>query len=321
MSNLIQGYQIAIPLVLSGSSGSFSFDGDQVIVTGSVEAPSFTGSLQGTASWAENTNIYTGSFATTGSNIFKGNQTITGSLITSGTITILYEDAFKNSLYTSGGLFIGYDGGFSNSGYIEIVPKKNNFSGFKITTTESVDSIYRDVNDGNFYIKNIEFGNFSSSMFIEPANGHGLIIRASTSGSNNFTIPVQISGSLNISGSLAVTNGITGSLYGTASWAENIIGLNLSQISTGSVTASVNVGPNGIFLIQSASQAFVEISGSSNTNFYSDLFIVKNFTSKQPVLTISQSIIQVATQSSNPAGTTQAGSIWFTSTNMYIGLD
>ena len=113
----------------------------------------------------------------------------------------------------------------------------------------------------------------------------------------------QITGSLNISGSI------------------NFAGLNLSQISTGSVTASVNVGPNEIFLIQSSSQVFVEISGSSNTNFYSDLFIIKNFTTKQAIFTVSQSIVQFATQSIDPTGTTQAGSIWFTSTNMYVGLD
>jgi len=124
-----------------------------------------------------------------------------------------------------------------------------------------------------------------------------------------------------VSGSVDSLYGFTGSLQGTASWAQNVAGLNLSQISTGSVTASVNVGPNGIFLIQSSSQAFIEISGSSNTNIYSNLFIIKNFTTKQPVFTVSQSIVQFATQSIDPTGTTQAGSIWFTSTNMYVGLD
>jgi len=52
-------------------------------VTGSVNAQSFTGSLFGTASYALNgggTAVDTGSFATTGSNTFIGNQVITGSL-------------------------------------------------------------------------------------------------------------------------------------------------------------------------------------------------------------------------------------------------
>jgi len=146
-----------------------------------------------------------------------------------------------------------------------------------------------------------------------------------------IAIPLVLSGSSGsfsfdgdqviVSGSIDSLYGFTGSLYGTASWAENVAGLNLSQISTGSVTASVNVGPNEIFLIQSSSQAFIEISGSSNTNIYSDLFIIKNFTTKQAVFTVSQSIIQFATQSIDPTGTTQAGSIWFTSASVYVGLE
>jgi len=146
-----------------------------------------------------------------------------------------------------------------------------------------------------------------------------------------IAIPLVLSGSSGsfsfdgdqviVSGSIDSLYGFTGSLYGTASWAENVAGLNLSQISTGSVTASVNVGPNEIFLIQSSSQAFIEISGSSNTNIYSDLFIIKNFTTKQAVFTVSQSIVQFATQSIDPTGTTQAGSIWFTSASMYVGLE
>jgi hypothetical protein len=146
-----------------------------------------------------------------------------------------------------------------------------------------------------------------------------------------IAIPLVLSGSSGsfsfdgdqviVSGSIDSLYGFTGSLYGTASWAENVAGLNLSQISTGSVTASVNVGPNEIFLIQSSSQAFIEISGSSNTNIYSDLFIIKNFTTKQAVFTVSQSIIQFATQSIDPTGATQAGSIWFTSASVYVGLE
>jgi hypothetical protein len=109
----------------------------------------------------------------------------------------------------------------------------------------------------------------------------------------------------------------------TASYALNAgtAGVLPYQISSGSVTASVNVGYDGIFLIQSASNAFFEISGSSETSIYSDIFIIKNFTTKQPVLTISESIVQFATQSLDPVGSTNAGSIWFTATNFYVGLE
>lgn len=93
-------------LVQSGSNGKF-YDGDGNEITINATVPdiyvltssfnnftssyntgsftgSFTGSLLGTASWADNSVLlnYTSSgvFATTGSNIFIGNQTITGSI-------------------------------------------------------------------------------------------------------------------------------------------------------------------------------------------------------------------------------------------------
>jgi len=127
------------------------------------------------------------------------------------------------------------------------------------------------------------------------------------------------------SGSIDIPSGsaITGSLFGTASFAltaSNLIGFDPSLIVTGSITASVNVNPNNLFLIKSGSDIYFNISSSSNTTINSDLFIIKNFTNQQPVLTVSQSIVQFATQSSNPTDTAPNGGIWFTSTNMYVGL-
>jgi hypothetical protein len=93
------------------------------------------------------------------------------------------------------------------------------------------------------------------------------------------------------------------------------------QISTGSVTASVGVDPASLFLIQSASVPFFNIASNSNTTAYSDLFIIKNYTSQQAVLTVSGSIVNIATHSIDPAGITAAGNIYFTSNAMYIGLE
>jgi hypothetical protein len=49
------------------------------------------------------------------------------------------------------------------------------------------------------------------------------------------------------------------------------------------------------------------------------LFIIKNFTTQQPVFTVSQSVVQFATQSNAP--TALNGGIWFTATDFYIGVD
>jgi hypothetical protein len=97
--------------------------------------------------------------------------------------------------------------------------------------------------------------------------------------------------------------------------------LPLFQITTGSVTASVGIGPNDLFLIKSGSTTYFNISSSGNTTINTNKLVVQNLTTQQPVLTISQSVIQFATQSSIPTGTTSAGSIIFTSSSMYIGLE
>jgi len=118
----------------------------------------------------------------------------------------------------------------------------------------------------------------------------------------------------------------TGSLFGTASfaytasYAMNVIGAQ-SSIATGNVTASVNTGYNGVFIIKSGSRNLLEMSGSGETTVQSNLFIIKNFTTQQPVLTVSESVVQIATHSFDPNNPTQAGSIWFTANNLYVALE
>jgi hypothetical protein len=105
----------------------------------------------------------------------------------------------------------------------------------------------------------------------------------------------------------------------TASYALNAGSSFL--ISTGSITASVNNSTASIFLIQSASLPFLNISSNSSTTVFSDLFIIRGFTSQRPVLTVSGSIVNIATHSLDPTGTTAAGNIYFTSGAMYVGLE
>jgi hypothetical protein len=111
-------------------------------------------------------------------------------------------------------------------------------------------------------------------------------------------------------------------LAATASYIDPAnLNLTLFQIATGSVTASVNVNPTNLFLIKSGSTQYFNISSSGNADLYSNLFIVRNFTTQRPVLIVSQSIVQIQTQSSIPTGTISAGSIWFTSSSFYVGLE
>ena len=97
---------------------------------------------------------------------------------------------------------------------------------------------------------------------------------------------------------------ITGSLFGTSSYANFALTASYAmnggsggtpfRISTGSISASVDVGPN-IFII-------------TNNNI--------------PVLTVSQSgVIILVTQSQELAGPAPNGGIYFTSASFFVGLE
>jgi hypothetical protein len=158
----------------------------------------------------------------------------------------------------------------------------------------------------------------SSTEFITGSTKFGSII----TNTHQFTGSVSISGSLSVFegviNNLTASNAVTASYALTASFVP---GLNLSQISTGSIVASVDVDPSNLFLIKSGSTQYFNISSSGNTTLSSDLFIIKNFTTQQPVVTVSQSIVQFATQSTSPTGIAPNGGFWFTSADFYVGLD
>jgi hypothetical protein len=97
---------------------------------------------------------------------------------------------------------------------------------------------------------------------------------------------------------------ITGSLFGTSSYANYALTASYAmngggggtpfRISTGSISASVDIGPT-IFLI-------------TNNNI--------------PVLTVSQSgVVILATQSIELIGNAPNGGIYFTSSSLFVGLD
>jgi len=118
-------------LVKSGSiwinskqlTGSYGLTGSLTSTNGG-----FTGSLQGTASWANNAisasyasnaDLLDGkdssTFATTGSNIFRGTQTVTGSLFTSGSNTLVGSTILSGSVDISGSTTITGTTVFRNS--------------------------------------------------------------------------------------------------------------------------------------------------------------------------------------------------------------
>ena len=106
-----------------------------------------------------------------------------------------------------------------------------------------------------------------------------------------------------------LTGSFSGSFSGDGSAIKNVS------------ASSADMSTDGVFLIKSGSSEIVEISGSSQFNINIDLFLVKNFETGEPLISISKNAIQFSTQSFQPTGSIKAGSIWFTSNSLYIALE
>ena len=163
-------------------------------------------------------------------------------------------------------------------------------------------------------------------------NDNGLITsvyKAITDGTGSISGLYLKNDGVLVSGSL-VANNITGSLYGNASTsttasyaltASYIQNYGSTKIVAGNIEASVDTNPNNLFAIKSGSSSYFNVSSNANMTINSNIFTVNNYDTNTSVLIISQSIAKFATQSSPPNGIAEVGSIWFTATDMYIGLD
>jgi len=224
-----------------------------------------TGSLFGTSSFAitasyamngGGTSIDTGSFATTGSNLFSGSQTINGELYITG------SDGVNSAIRFVSGASITTLGP-----NIDMTAGPGGWSELGSNNGQN----YVWVDDTAVYLVASWDGNTVTSAW------------SIATGSRKLTAV----GDLDMNG-----NSITGSLFGTASYALNTP--TPFRISTGSISASVNIGPN--------------------------IFIVTN--NNQPVLTVSQSgVVILSTQSVELTGPAPNGGMYFTSASFFIGLD
>lgn len=146
-----------------------------------------------------------------------------------------------------------------------------NMSGSTVTITGSVIGMSGSVN----IIGNVQIAGTASIGFIK-SEGY-------STGSNQLgddTLDTQtligivsVSGSMRVSGSTVINN-LTGSLFGTSSWAVSASwapsqAIDASKITTGSVTASVDV-TNTAFNIVSASVKLLHISSSGGVSIGSD---------------------------------------------------
>jgi len=233
-------------------------------VTGSlISTIGFTGSLQGTSSWANNYNetdpIYNaekGKYLTTGS--FGTTQTISGSLIIDQNLIVLGSQSIQ--YITSSQLNIS-----TNLITVNTATPAIRFGGLAVidsgsTGTGKTGSILWDSQRDQWVYSNPSGSNYDGAVFlVGPRNITGLGSEVGINewyavignGDHHMTSSaIYNSGSLirletntQVTGSLIVSAGITGSLQGTASWTNNynetdpvFIAKSASLATTGSNT-------------------------------------------------------------------------------------
>jgi hypothetical protein len=242
-----------------------------------------------------------GSFATTGSNQFNGNQTITGSLIhgLEGNIATGENSHAEGSITKAIGNYSHAEGDFTQA--------KGDYSHAEGQETIASGSYSHAEGYGTIALGDRQHvtGQYN---FVSPVQS-AFIVGNGTDNNNRSNLIYAAGNEVQISGSVTALS-FTGSLFGTATNALS---------SSYALTASYALNGSGLGFPFSGSAV---ITGSleikSNVN---DIFIIKNF-DNQHILTVSQSgVIVIATQSIDPTGTAPNGAIYFTSSSFFIGLD
>jgi hypothetical protein len=219
----------------------------------------FTGSLFGTAATAsyyqETDPIFTAksaSLATTGSNNFNGNQTITGSLLQGleGNIATGEYSHAEGSITKAIGNYSHAEGDFTQA--------KGDYSHAEGQETIASGSYshaegYQTIALGD---RQHVTGQYN---FVSPVQS-AFIVGNGTDNSNRSNLIYAHDSTVEITGSLEVNGGITGSLFGTSSWANN------STSASFSLTASyINNLSQSIIITGSTQGNVTTLSIASNT--------------------------------------------------------
>lgn len=319
-------------------TGSLLVSGSQTVTGSIISSAGFTGSLQGTATTAS----------------VAPNYTLTSSFISA---SASFDNRITNnssSISILSASFENLSSSFVDLNLTQIASGSYTASigagGFKVNTSASISgslSVQGTITATTLIVQTITSSQelVTGSLIVSGSlNAYGGVtgsLQGTASWANNATTASYalvatsasytatasyvnpLTQSVSISGSLSL-NSTTGS--GFTSNADTLLFIGSASFSgltsiTSSLVIENQTNPANLFLIKSGSTKYFDVESSGNSTVYSNLFIVKNFTTQQPVLTVSQSLISFATQSSNPTGTAPNGAFWFTSTNLYVGLD
>jgi hypothetical protein len=265
---------INVPTLVSGSS--------QINITGTTGYSTFSSSVSSsisdisssiaTTDLNQNNRLnsienVTGSYATTGSNLFKGTQTHSGSILPSvdnaydlGSVDYQWRDVY----ISSGSLYIDGTKVISSTAQ-ELTITTDTGQSIKILEG-TTDSIILQTADGDIELKSSADGD----ILLDPTNGkimlkgpieifNGNKIQSSVGGT-----PVVFANDIVISGSIDLTGTIEGiDLTDFSSSVNTRIG-NL-ETSTGSLNTFTSSTNNRLNSIETVTGSFVSYSGTTNT--------------------------------------------------------
>jgi hypothetical protein len=247
---------------ITSGSYSASIANNQLLVNTGINAPSFTGSLYGTASWA--TNTLTASYINSSITIGTTSIPIGGSTSNISNLTLLNVSGPEGIQVIA----IGNDEGIFSSAGDEIIAAVKYSGG----------PIYKYSNEKYTYDNAIGIHTFTNDTNIV---GNTTITGSLTvSGSSTFT---NI-GPAVFSGSVVATSGISGSFTGsfkgdgnglTNISASAVVGLNLSQITSGSYSASIS---NDQLLVNTGVNALSFTGSLQGTSSWAE-----NYTESDPI--------------------------------------
>jgi hypothetical protein len=299
-------------------TGSLNVSGS-ITATGNITAQTLiVQTVTSSIVYSSGSNIFGNSTANT--QTFTGSVNITGSLnlIGRGTINNLTGSLFGTSSWAQNALTASYLLGGGGSG-----------AGFPFTGSAQITGSLGIT--GSLNVSNgITASLFGTSSWSQNALTASYLIGGGSGAGFPFTGSAQITGSLIITGSLSVSNGLSGSFsgsfFGNGSGLTNIsVGnFNIFAITTGSVSASVNVGQN-IFTITSASSTIFNLSNSGSitvnaTGSVPHFFLITS--GSQNVFKINnEGVVENKVFEDANVPIPQYGATYFTSQSVYVGLD
>ena len=255
---------------------------------------SFIGDLNGTSSYA--LNAESASYALTAS--YAANVPLTASYAlnaesASYSSTASYVETAQTASYVETAQTASYVTLAQTASYVETAQTASYYDETDPVFT-AVSGTFVLTSSFDQFTSSYNTGSFTGSFYGDGSNLTG-IVSSKWTGSN----PISRDGNVEITGSLTVNDGITGSLYGTASWAENSITASyILQAESASYALTASWAENA----QTASYVLQAVSASySSTSSFATSALTASY-----VLPLNQEV--QLTGSLNISGsTTQIG--------------